>query len=289
MDTSDLLSIGVFARRSWLSPRALRLYEQQGLLVPALVDARTGYRWYRPEQLGTARLVARLRRLDMPLARITAIVAAASSRNPAGNSAGNPTGNSAEAVALLDAFWSDEEHRVAARRELVHHLRIRLLGEEGDLSMYDIQVRDVPEQLVLTEQRHVRVQELPAWIDEGTGRLLKAAAGHGDGMAGPCFIVYHGAVNEESDGPVEICLPIAPGGGAVEAATRVEPAHREAYTRITKAQVAFPQILSAYDAVQAWTEREGAVPLGSPREVYFADFTAAGPDDLCCDIAQPIE
>jgi DNA-binding transcriptional MerR regulator len=274
VDTDGLLSIGVFARRSWLSPRALRLYEQQGLLAPALVDERTGYRWYRPEQLDTARLVARLRRLDMPLARIAAVVAA----------------GPAEAAALLDAYWTDEEHRVAARRELVSHLRIRLLGDEGSLSMYDIAVRDVPEQLVLTEQRHVRVQELQAWIDESIARLLKAAAGHGDGMVGPCFIVYHGEVNEESDGPVEICLPIARDPGRdLAAATRVEPAHREAYTRITRAQVAFPQILSAYDAVRAWTDREAATPLGSPREVYFADFGAAAPDDLVCDIAQPIE
>jgi DNA-binding transcriptional MerR regulator len=274
VDTTGLLAIGTFARLTWLSPRALRLYEQQGLLVPALVDGRTGYRWYRPSQLDAARLVARLRRLDMPLARIAAIVAALD--------------DPAEAVALLDTYWSDEEYRVAARRELVSHLRIRLLGEEGDLSMYDIQVRDVPEQLVLTEQRHVKVQDLKDWIDDCIGRLLKAATGHGDGMVGPCFIIYHGAVNEESDGPVEICLPIEPGGD-LAAATRIEPAHREAYTRITKAQVGFPQILSAYDAVQAWTEREGVAPLGSPREVYFADFAAAGPDDLCCDIAQPIE
>ena len=238
-----------------------------------MVDERTGYRWYRPAQLQTARLVARLRRLDMPLARIAAIVAA----------------EPAEAAALLDAYWSDEEYQVAARRELVGHLRIRLLGEEGDLSMYDVEVRDVPEQLVLTEQRHLRVQELPEWIDAALGRLLKAATGHGDGMAGPCFIVYHGEVNEESDGPVEICLPVAPDPGrALEAATRTEPAHREAYTRITKAQVAFPQILSAFDAVRAWTEREDATPLGSPREVYFADFGAAGPHDLVCDVAQPI-
>ncbi|WP_433218890.1 MerR family transcriptional regulator [Dactylosporangium sp. CS-047395] len=272
VDTSDLLTIGVFARRSWLSPRALRLYEQQGLLLPALVDERTGYRWYRPDQLEAARLVARLRRLEMPLARIAEIVAA-------------PRG---DAIGLLDAYWTDEEYRVAARRELVNHLRIRLLGEEGDLSMYDIQVRDVPEQLVLTEQRHVRVQELQGWIDEGIGRLLKAATGHGDGLAGPCFIIYHGAVNEDSDGPVEICLPITPGSD-VAAATRVEAAHREAYTRIKKSQVEFPQILSAYDAVQQWFDREGATPLGAPREVYFADFMAAGPDDLVCDIAQPIE
>ncbi|MFB9448394.1 MerR family transcriptional regulator [Dactylosporangium vinaceum] len=274
MDTSGLLTIGSFARLSWLSPRALRLYEQQGLLVPAIVDERTGYRWYRPGQLDTARLVARLRRLDMPLARITAIV----------------TAGRAEAVALLDEYWTDEEYRVAARRELVSHLRIRLLGDEGSLHMYDIQVRDVPEQLVLTEQRHVRVQDLPQWIDESIARLLKAAAGHGDGLAGPCFIVYHGEVNEESDGPVEICLPITPDpAGPPEAASRIEPAHREAYTRITKAQVAFPQILSAYDAVAAWTDREPVTRLGSPREVYFADFAAAAPDELCCDIAQPIE
>jgi DNA-binding transcriptional MerR regulator len=275
VERTGLLAIGVFARRTWLSPRALRLYEQQGLLAPAAVDERTGYRWYHPEQLETARLVARLRRLAMPLARIVEIVQAPGPH---------------DAVALLDAYWTDEEYRVAARRELVGHLRIRLLGDEGSLEMYDVQVRDVPEQTVLTEQRHVRAQELAVWIDEAAGRLLKAAAGHGDGVVGACFIVYHGEVNEDSDGPVEICLPITPDPGrAVEAAVRVEPAHREAYTRITKAQVAFPQILSAFDAVQSWAEREGLPTTAAPREVYFADFAAAAPGDLVCDVAQPVE
>ncbi|HTJ40175.1 MAG TPA: MerR family transcriptional regulator [Dactylosporangium sp.] len=276
MDNTGLLTIGVFARRSWLSPRALRLYEQQGLLVPAVVDERTGYRWYRPAQLETARLVARLRRLDMPLARIAEVVAA-HEEDPQ------------RAVTLLDAFWTDEEYRVAARRELVGHLRIRMLGEDGSLDMDSVQVREVPQQTVLTQHRHVRVQDLPAWIDASIGRLLKAAAGHGDGMVGPCFIIYHGEVNEESDGPVEICLPVEPDPHrALDVAVRVEPAHREAYTRITKAQVAFPQILSAFDAVRAWTEREQIAATGSPREVYFADFANAAPQDLVCDVALPI-
>jgi DNA-binding transcriptional MerR regulator len=275
VEHTELLTIGVFARRTWLSPRALRLYEQQGLLVPAAVDERTGNRWYHPEQLETARLVARLRRLAMPLPRIVEIVRAPDPH---------------EAVALLDAYWTDEEYRVAARRELVGHLRIRLLGNEGSLEMYDVQVRDVPEQTVLTEQRHVRAQELGPWVDEAVERLLKAAAGHGDGAVGPCFIIFHGEVNEDSDGPVEICLPIVPDPGrAVEAAMRVERAHREAYTRITKAQVAFPQILSAFDAVKSWADREGLATTAAPREVYFADFGAAAPGDLVCDVAQPVE
>ena len=66
----DLLTIGAFARASRLSPKALRLYDSLGLLMPAHVDEVSGYRFYRPDQLERARLVAWLRRLGMPLARI---------------------------------------------------------------------------------------------------------------------------------------------------------------------------------------------------------------------------
>jgi MerR family regulatory protein len=51
----SLVSIGEFARLSRLSPKALRLYDELGLLVPAEVDAETGYRWYADTQLERAR------------------------------------------------------------------------------------------------------------------------------------------------------------------------------------------------------------------------------------------
>jgi PPM family protein phosphatase len=65
-----LLTIGAFARAARLSPRALRLYDELGLLRPAAVDGESGYRFYDPAQLERARLIAWLRRLDMPLALI---------------------------------------------------------------------------------------------------------------------------------------------------------------------------------------------------------------------------
>jgi DNA-binding transcriptional MerR regulator len=65
-----LLSIGVFARRSRLSMRALRLYDRQGLLKPDRIDSHNGYRRYRESQLFIARLISLLRQLDMPLARL---------------------------------------------------------------------------------------------------------------------------------------------------------------------------------------------------------------------------
>ena len=50
------MSIGEFARRSRLSAKALRLYDELGLLPSARVDPDSGYRWYAAGQLDNARL-----------------------------------------------------------------------------------------------------------------------------------------------------------------------------------------------------------------------------------------
>ncbi|WP_405623357.1 MerR family transcriptional regulator [Streptomyces sp. NBC_00076] len=74
-------SIGEMARDSGLSVSALRFYDGAGVLVPAWVDPVTGYRWYGPEQLEEARLLARLRRAGMPLADIRLVLAGWSSQD----------------------------------------------------------------------------------------------------------------------------------------------------------------------------------------------------------------
>jgi DNA-binding transcriptional MerR regulator len=47
----ELLTIGAFARMSQLSPKALRLYDELGVLPPAAVEPESGYRLYKPEQV----------------------------------------------------------------------------------------------------------------------------------------------------------------------------------------------------------------------------------------------
>ena len=61
------MTIGEFSQRTRLSPKALRLYGELGLVVPAQVDPDSGYRRYSEDQVRQAQLVALLRRLDMPL------------------------------------------------------------------------------------------------------------------------------------------------------------------------------------------------------------------------------
>jgi MerR family regulatory protein len=60
-----LMSIGVFSTATLVSIKALRLYHEQGLLVPASIDPSTGYRSYRVSQLADAQVIKRLRDPDV--------------------------------------------------------------------------------------------------------------------------------------------------------------------------------------------------------------------------------
>jgi DNA-binding transcriptional MerR regulator len=70
----ELLPIGRFARLAGLSVGALRHYDELDLLRPAEVDRLTGYRRYRRQQLDEARIIARLRSLEVPLDEIREIL-----------------------------------------------------------------------------------------------------------------------------------------------------------------------------------------------------------------------
>lgn len=151
--------------------------------------------------------------------------------------------------------------------------------------MFDVQVREAPAQRVVTEQANLTVDKLDGWIADTLYRhhLAITAAG---GTAGHPAIIFHGEVNHDSDGPVEAIVPFE-ADNPVDAATRVDPARREAFVTITKAQLEFPAVLEAYDAVAAWIVQHGR-QVGSPREIYFANAKTASDDDLVCDIAFPI-
>ena len=154
--------------------------------------------------------------------------------------------------------------------------------------MLNIQQRDVPEQLVLTEQRHVKAAELPEWIRAAGGRLTTAAARHG-GINGNAFVVYHGPLSAASESLVEVCVPIRDQKNNEQVAgMRREPAHREAFVRITKGQVKFPEIQQVYRDIATDLESKGIETTDAPREVYFTDFNAAKPSDEVCDVAFPI-
>lgn len=68
-------TISKFAELTHLTPRALRLYEREGLLVPAVINKETGYRYYHQDQVAKAEQIRLLRNLEMSLSSIKDVLA----------------------------------------------------------------------------------------------------------------------------------------------------------------------------------------------------------------------
>lgn len=170
--------------------------------------------------------------------------------------------------------------------------------------MYEIHTRTVPAQLVVTEQRTVDQSQLLEWLPGAMARVTKAAEGFGgpvgtlaspyllrqDQPDQPVIIVVFGGNPNESPVTVDVCAPVDPGGPRpAGGATRRLPAHREAYTRVTKQTVESGRIGEAYVAVERWTEAQGLAITDAPRETYWTDFGAAAPTDPVLDVCFPVE
>ena len=121
--TPELLTIGDFSRMTFLTVKALRHYHEVGLLEPARTDASSGYRYYRPEQVAEARLIRRLRDLDLPVDDVRTVLTA-------------PDEETRNAVMLehLDRMSKQLEQV----QDTVDSLRRLLSGEGEDLSLIHI-------------------------------------------------------------------------------------------------------------------------------------------------------
>ncbi len=261
------LTIGEFAQRTRLSPKALRLYGELGLVVPARVDPDSGYRLYDEQQVEQARLVGLLRRLDMPLARIADVLGR----------------DGPDAARAVGEWWAEVEALRNERRGLVAYIQARLRGE--DESMYEVEVRRMPERTLLSISRHVDAAGTDAFFHDAFARLK--AGGEGvTGVAGAPFLIVYG---------IELCRPIdggarsargsEPGGGIQR---RTEPAHDEAFVRLGMKDMGWPAMLPACDALERWTKEHGREPAGPLRQVLIADQRTAGTETPVCDLSVPL-
>jgi DNA-binding transcriptional MerR regulator len=269
------MTIGEFGERTRLSAKALRLYEQLGLVIPAEVDPGSGYRRYAEDQVEAARLVGLLRRLDLPLALIGEMLEMAP----------------ADAATALSAYWRGQEAVIGERRALASYLGARLTGERP--KMYDIGFRTMPERKILSINRHVLIGGTDAFFGDAFGRLRAAAPGMG-GIAGVPFLIFYGEVSADSDGPLELCRPVnfetpaSAVAGHPDMELRIDPAHDEAYIHLSRREMSWPEMLPAYDALGLWAHENGRQAAGPIRQLLIADQRSASPDTLTCDLSAPL-
>ncbi len=281
------ISIGEFARRSRLSVKALRLYDELGVLVPARVDEASGYRYYDVAQLEAAHLVAMLRQLDLPLAAIRELLAC----------------DPVDAAERIAAHWREVESAHDARRELADYLVNRLSGKRS--VVYEVATREIPERSLLCLKRNVDEQGAWALGKEFIAIMRERPLPKMEGRAGAMFTIYWGEVSADSDGPVEMCKPVPESDAKAlashypELSLRTEPAHREAYVALPNdALPAGPggnpavQWQLASEALRAWAKEQGIdaenqVDDLGVRVTYLATEPVTETSAPYCDFAVP--
>ena len=204
------ISIGEFARRSRLSLKALRLYDERGVLVPSRVDQASGYRYYDTAQLDQARLVVMLRQLQLPLKAVKELLAC----------------DPADAATRIAEHWRDVEAAHDARRELADYLVNRLRGKRS--VMYEVATREIPERSLLCLKREVNEQGQWAFGKEFIGILRERPLPLMEGRAGATFCIWWSHPSADGDGLIEWCRPVPPAEAACArgALSRADVANR---------------------------------------------------------------
>ena len=252
-----MFTIGEFARHGRVSVRMLRHYDALGLLRPARVDARSGYRSYEAAQLARLNRIVALKDLGFTLDQVGSIL---DEQLTAGELRGMLRLRRAE----LETAAAD-----AARRLAGVAARLRTIESEGRMPATDVVLKSVPA---------VRVAELsgsaasfePADVGpviqplyEELCRRLDAA---GVEPTGPGVAWYEDA----ADGTVTVHAGLQVGVGpspAYDFAVTDLPPLDAAATTVHRGDM--DAVLPAVQALAAWIDENGYRSTGYPRELYL--------------------
>ncbi len=266
-----LVPIGRFSKMTRLSVKALRLYDELGLLAPAWVDPSSGYRYYGPSQANAAEAIRILRSVEMPLDEIRVVL-------------------DADNDELVHKQLAAHRERMAlqlADQERMLAFLERLIERKGGVMPYQVEVREEPAIEMVATRRHTSLATIGRDIGVGFGSLMGALGPRGIQPAGAPFIVYHDVIDQEHDGDIEICVPVPHHvdlegevyGAELPAGPVASTVHRGPYE----------QIAPAYHTLTGWITDHGHQMAGPPREVYLNDPQTVAPDELLTRVDWPIE
>lgn len=254
-----VFSTGAFARLAQVSVRTLHHYDEMGLLAPAKVDDRTGYRWYSAEQLARLHRILALRDLGFSLGEIQPIVDEEVSLD--------------ELRGMLRLRGSEASGRIAAEAERLARVEARLqqIEDEDSASVYDVVVKPL-ECLRLAGLR----DSSPAFGNEMLGPIfgrlfedLHERLARADVTPiGPRVALYYDS--GDADAPIDV-VAAAPIGPQDVSASDVEvvdlPAAPRAVATIHRGHMS--RVDRGYEALLRWAEQTGERVDGYSREVYL--------------------
>lgn len=273
--TIDQIPISRFSIITRISPKALRYYDQKGLLVPEAKDPFTGYRYYTADQLERGVRIKTLCNLGFSLEKIASFL---------------------EAEAEGDGTVVEELLRVQlaeTKGEIVRLQRIEaLLKQEGKemmkMALIEPVIKEVPALRVVSKRDKGSygetigrlIGELCAVIfqPQNQRNMVK--------MAGPCMAIYHDQEYKEKDADIEVAIPIT---GRIEVGAGAEVKNLpEARVLAVVHKGSYETLHITYKETFDYMMKNGLEFSGPVRELYLNDPAKTPVEELMVEIQVPV-
>ena len=183
-----MYKISDFSRITFLTVKALRYYDEEGILTPSFRNDENSYRYYSDEDFKKAQLVSLLRDMEFSIAEIKDVM------------------SHCEKPEDLSYYLEEKkemiERKIQKEKELIRkmNLYIKPKGMEENSMSYEITKKEINPILVAT----IRYQGKYKDVGNYMGELYKAVKGNAEGAPFCCY--YDTEYREEAD--IELCIPV---------------------------------------------------------------------------------
>jgi effector-binding domain-containing protein len=275
----DQIPIGTFSRITRLSQKALRLYDERGLLVPAARDICTGYRYYTFAQTERGIHIRHLLWLGFGLSEVDAILEA------------RERGDAAMIREHFARRLAATEQEIGRLHAIAEALRTQdPLNGGFRMSITEPVIKDIPAMRALSRrERGVYQEAIPRLIGELCAYIFPAEGRKPAAqVTGPIMFICHDEEYQETDADIEVAIPITGSvnldGTAVEVVTL--PGGRFLSVLHTGP---YPGVGKAYERLFAYMGEHGLAPAGPSRELYLNDPAEVPEDELLTEVQFPVE
>ena len=246
-----MFRIGEFSKMGKTTVKALRYYDETGLLKPAETDKFTSYRFYTTEQLEKLHQIQAFRQVGLSIDEIKLIL------------------SGYDAAVVLQKRYEELLSEIAAGTNQLSRLEFILkeIKEENHMN-YTATVKELPGCIVYSKKTTVPNYDAYFTLVPAIGASI--AQKYPDlkcAVPGYCFIVYLDGEYKEQDINIEFCEAVTkmyPDFDDIKfkeipAVTAVSVLHKGAYTELSQ----------AYAYIFKWMGENGYTAADNPRESYI--------------------
>lgn len=270
----DLYKISAFSRLGRVSIKALRLYDQRNLLKPAQVDAGTGYRYYKIEQLPCLHRILALKAMGLSLEQIGQLL--------------NENLSFSQMQAMLRLKQAELQNQLVdtQQRLAAVNAHLKYLQEEQTMPDYEVIIKSVEPIHRVATIRDV-IPDYPS-VGQLFGEIMTYLGQNHAEPTGYCAAIWHDPEYKEVnvDAEAMITVPETLTGNhriqvrdlpALEMVAAV--VHRGAYRTLNQ----------AYGAIAKWIEESDYQIVGPNREVYLKGGADQENPDYITEIQFPVK